>query len=403
MHCTTRRLVLVGMVLLSACAGAANHPARYLYVWAGTMSNASPGLDMMTVIDANPSSVTYGKVLSALTVDSGGKMPHHSELTLPAVGPLFVNDWATDKSYLIDFSTPEQPRLAGRVAAVPGGRTLHSFARLPNGHVLATVQYGETADTGAPGGLAEFDAKGELLRVGWSHDSAFPGAHIRPYGLTVVPAADRAVTTSAPMGAERTANVVQVWRLSDLTLLKTLAVQELPGDSSHVRPFEPRTLDDGSVLLDSFYCGFFRITGFDKEPRIDRVGALPFPQNKGCALLVIVGHYMVLPVANAHRYVSVDIADPTHVKEVASLQADSTFFPHWAAADPGSDRIVFTDQGNGRPMVRIAHLDRSTGRLWWDDKFKSEGNLVPGVSYDRATWPNGVTGMVMPHAALFVP
>jgi hypothetical protein len=112
---------------------------------------------------------------------------------------------------------------------------------------------------------------------------------------------------------------------------------------------------------------------------------------------------MVLPVANAHRYLTIDIADPTHPTTVASLQADSTFFPHWVAADPRSDRVVFTDQGNGRPIVRVAHLDRSTGRLSWDEQFRSDAATLPGVSYDRATWPNGVTGMAMPHAALFVP
>jgi hypothetical protein len=396
-------LVLVSILLLLAGSGNANHPSRYLYVWAGTMSGGSPGLDMMTVLDANPSSASYGKVLAALTVDSSGRMPHHSEFTPPSSGPLFVNDFAADKTFLIDFSTPERPRLVGRVASIPDAHVLHSFSRLANGHVLATVQFGNGSAEGDPGGLAEFDARGQLVRVGRSRDPAFPGAHIRPYGLAVLPAADRVVTTSAPMSQERTADVVQVWRLSDLALLKTLAVQPVPGDSAHVRPFEPRALDDGSVLLNSFYCGFFRITGLDKEPRIDRVGALPFPRNKGCAVSVIVGHYMVLPVSNAHRYVTMDIADPAHPKEVASLQADSTFFPHWASADPGSDRIVFTDQGNGRPMVRIANLDRTTGRLSWDERFKDEGATVPGVSYDRARWPNGVTGMAMPHAAIFVP
>lgn len=398
-----RNSLLLFALLLVAGAGTADHPSRYLYVWAGTMTGGDPGLDMMTVIDANPSSATYGKVLAAVTVDSGGIMPHHSEMTLPAKGPLFVNDFIADRSFLVDFSTPEQPRLSGRVASVPGGHTLHSFARLANGNVLATVQFGDTSVAGVPGGLAEFDAKGQLVRVGWSRDSAFPGAHIRPYGLTVVPGADRAVTTSAPMSGEETANVVQIWRVSDLTLLKTLAVQEIPGDSAHVRPFEPRALADGSVLLDSFYCGFFRITGLDKEPRVDRVMALPFPENKGCAVSVVVGHYMVLPISHAHRYATIDIADPAHPKEVASLQSDSSFYPHWAAADPGSDRIVFTDQGNGRPLVRIAHLDRSTGQLSWDERFKDAGATEPGVNYNRATWPNGATGMAMPHAALFVP
>ena len=256
---------------------------------------------------------------------------------------------------------------------------------------------------GAPGGLAEFDAQGKLLRTGWSRDSSFPGAKIRTYALAVLESADRIVTTSAPMDNEVTANVIQVWRLSDLRLLKTLSVPEISGDSAHIAPFEVRALGDGSVIMNSYYCGLFRVTGLASEPRIDRVMALPWPRNNGCSVPVIAGRYLVMPIAYAHRFATIDIADPAHPREVASLMTDSTFFPHWASADPGSDRLVFTDQGDGAPMVKIAHLNATTGRLSWDSTFKDRGATSPGVSYHRANWPNGVTGMAMPHGAVFVP
>ena len=269
--------------------------------------------------------------------------------------------------------------------------------------MLATVQFGDRMVPGAPGGLAEFDAQGKLLRTGWSRDSSFPGAKIRTYALAVLESADRIVTTSAPMDNEVTANVIQVWRLSDLRLLKTLSVPEISGDSAHIAPFEVRALGDGSVIMNSYYCGLFRVTGLASEPRIDRVMALPWPRNNGCSVPVIAGRYLVMPIAYAHRFATIDIADPAHPREVASLMTDSTFFPHWASADPGSDRLVFTDQGDGAPMVKIAHLNATTGRLSWDSTFKDRGATSPGVSYHRANWPNGVTGMAMPHGAVFVP
>jgi hypothetical protein len=394
--------------LLAACTGGTNvspstGPSRYLYVWAGTGNDTATGLDMMTVLDADPASGAYGTVRAALTVDRGGRMPHHTEFVLPARGPLFANDFSGDKSYLVDFTAPESPRFAGRVDAVPGGRRLHSFERLPGGHVLATVQFGDSSVAGSPGGLAEFDAQGKLVRIGWSRDPAFPGARIRTYALAVVQAADRIVTTSSPMDNEKTANVVQIWRLSDLKLLKTLAVPAIPGDSAHVQPFEVRALGDGSVFLNTYYCGFFLITGIAADPKIERVLALPFPKNAGCSVPVIAGHFMVMPIAYAHRYATIDIADPAHPREVSSLPTDTTFFPHWASADPRSDRLVFTDQGDGVAMVKVAHLDRATGRLSWDERFKDAGAAAPGVSYDRASWPNGVKGMAMPHGAVFVP
>jgi hypothetical protein len=381
-----------------------NQPSRYLYVWAGSGNHTTVGNDVLTVLDADQSSPRYGTVLSVLTVDSAGRMPHHTEFSLPGKNPFFANDFAGDKSFLIDHAEPASPRVAGRVAAVPGGYRVHSFARLANGHVLATVQFGDSTLAGRPGMLVEFDQTGKLVRSSSSRDPAFPGARIRTYALATLPAIDRVVTTSSPMDSEVTAHVVQVWRLSDLKLLKTLPTPEVPGDSAHMYPFEVRALADGrTALINTYYCGFFRLTGIESDPKVERVLALPLPRNIGCSVPVIAGKFMVMPIAYAHRYSTLDISDPAHVREVSSLPTDSTFYPHWAAADPGSDRLVFTDQGDGHPTVALAHFDRATGRLTWDERFRDAGSTKRGVSYHRAAWPNGLKGMLMPHGALFVP
>src|SRR6476620_6409148 len=179
-------------------------PSRYLYVWAGTGHDSTRGVDMVTVLDANPASAGYGGVIAALTVDSSGLMPHHTEVVLPAKGPLFANDYNGDKSYMIDFSDPVNPRSDGRIAAVPGGRKVHSFDRLPNGNVLATYQFGDGTLKGDPGGLVEFDSQGKLVRSSSSRDPAFPDSAIRTYALAVLPKIDRVVTTSSPMELVRT-------------------------------------------------------------------------------------------------------------------------------------------------------------------------------------------------------
>src|SRR5205085_6405576 len=117
----------------------------------------------------------------------------------------------------------------------------------------------------------------------------FAGAHIRTYALTLVPASDRIVTTSSPMDNEKTAHVVQIWRLSDLKLLKTLPVPTVPGDSVHRNPFEVRTLADGSVLLNTYWCGFYHIANLTAEPTIGRV--LSLPKSVGCSVPVIAGRF----------------------------------------------------------------------------------------------------------------
>ena len=351
---------------------------------------------MIVVIDADPASAKYMQVLNVLTVDTAGGMPHHTELTLPSQGPLFANDYAKDRSYLIDFKDPVNPKLVGRTASVPGSSMMHSFAKLSNGNTLATVQYGDSASKGRPGTLAEFDNKGGLVRYTSSADSSSTNPAIRTYALTTLPAIDRVVTTSSPMDSERPANVVQVWRIPDLKLLTTLPVPESTTDSAWRFPFEVETLGDGrSVMMNTYYCGFYWITGLDSKPKIERVMTMDHPKNIGCSVPMRSGNFMVMPIAYAHRYATIDITDPAHPRETASLETDSTFFPHWISADPGSDRVVVTDQGDGEPMVRIAHFDKVTGKLKWDDRFK--------LSFANVSWPNGVKGRVQPHGAVFVP
>jgi hypothetical protein len=379
-------------------------PSRYLYLWAGSGTSKKDGVDMIAVLDADPASPKYGAVVGALTVDTAGRMPHHSEFNLPAHGPLFVNDFSADRSFLIDYSNPAHPKLAGRLMPVPGAHTAHSFARTPSGNVVATIQFGDGKQAGNPGGLAEFDNTGKLIRFGSSSDPAFPTAHIRTYALTILPKIDRIVTTSSPMDTETVANIIQVWRMSDLKLIKTLDVPKVTTDSSYRYPFEVRTLPDGrTALVNTYSCGFYHVTNLEGDPKLERVMAMPQPKNFGCSVPIIVGHFMLMPIAYAHRYANIDIADPSHPVEVSSVATDTTFYPHWVARDPGSDRVVVDDQGDGAPFVMIGHFDANTGKLTWEDKFRDAGAAKPGVSFMKDKWPNGLKGMMMPHGAVFVP
>jgi hypothetical protein len=396
--------LIAGLALLAA-PGGAPRPARFLYVWAGT-GHEHGGTGFIAVLDANPASPGYGRIVGAAQVTDHAVMPHHTEYALPADGRFFANDYTTGQSYLIDGGSPGVPRVAGRLDSVPGFRLPHSFARLTDSRVLATMQFGDSSRPGDPGGLAEFDASGRLLRSGSSADSAFPGARIRTYGLELLPAIDRVLTTSSPMDPEATANVVQVWRLSDLRLLRTIPVPGVPGDSVNAYPFEVRVLADGRTLfLNTYNCGFYRITGLETEaPKVELVLAMPHPRRIGCSVPVVLGRYWVMPIAYAHVIVTLDLADPLNPKEVSALPTDSTFVPHWLAADPGSDRLVVTGQSDGEPRVLMARLDRSTGRLSWDERFRERDSTRIGVSFNRADWPGGaIHGMAMPHGALFVP
>jgi hypothetical protein len=241
-----------------------------------------------------------------------------------------------------------------------------------------------------------------VVRATRSADPAFPGARIRTYAVDVAPAVDRVLTTSSPMGDERTADVVQLWRLSDLSLLRTLAVPQPPGDTTGRYPFEVRFLGDGkTALLNTYYCAFYLLSGLDGDaPAIERVLALDFPRSSGCSVPVVVGHWWIMPVTEAREYVVLDVSDPRRPRRAGALAADSSFAPHWIARDPASDRLVMTSEAPS-PGVRLARFDSTTGRLTWDERFRETPGGPPGVSFDRAEWPHGGPGRAIPHGAVF--
>jgi hypothetical protein len=93
------------------------------------------------------------------------------------------------------------------------------------------------------------------------------------------------VTTGRTMNifTEQAADIVQIWSLSDLNLLKILrAPRVAPVASSEcvlgigvicdteqylaeAQPFESRVMADGSVLMNTLMCGLYRISDINTE------------------------------------------------------------------------------------------------------------------------------------------
>lgn len=397
-------VILLAAAIPAVAAPQQPAPSRYLYVWTGDTTGVHS--DVLAVFDARPASPRYGRLLATVPVGATHLMPHHTELHLPPGGqPFFANGYRGRRTFLFDWSVAERPRVVGEADSAPGFHAPHSFARLADGQVLATVQFGNATLPGNPGGLVRFDAAGKVIRTASSADAHFSGARIRTYSLEVVEPLDRVVTTSAPMDTERTADVIQVWRLSDLHLLATLPVQGIPGDSVEYYPFEARVLGDRrTVFLNTYNCGLYAVTGLDgPAPAVSLVHVISGPRVSGCSVPVVVGRYWIIPIAYGHVIVSFDVSDPHHPAEVARLATDSTFFPHWLSKDPGSDRLVVTEQGDGPGRMLIARLDPRTGGLAWDEAFRAELTGPLGFDFAHMPWPDGTTGPAMPHAALFRP
>ena len=109
----------------------------------------------------------------------------------------------------------------------------------------------DTGKLGATGGLVEIDDRGNVVRSVSTADPAFPDALLMPYGVAVLPDQDRIVSTNSSMHDPDLMSGVtyQVWRLSDLKLLKTAYFDPGAGHYAHIAPEEPRVAADGSVYV----------------------------------------------------------------------------------------------------------------------------------------------------------
>ncbi len=253
------------------------------------------------------------------------------------------------------------------------------------------------------GGLAELTPAGAVVR---SASADYPGADaaLRTYSAAVVPALDRILTTSTDMHVDTDAsNTLQLWRLSDLSLLTSFTLPDGPaGNEGHLTA-EPRLMGDGKTLLVStFNCGLYLIAGLDTE-RPSGTLVSTFPQKKGtyCAIPAIVGHYYLVTVPALSAVVVLDIADPAKPREVSRMALGAKDEVHWLSVSPDTRRVVVTGYDGMQHRVVLARFDSTTGQIALDTRFREPGRTEPGFFLDDKTWPHGGRAKGIAHGAVF--
>lgn len=388
--------------LLRTCACAlvllapvAPEPTRYLFVWAGDAAGRTS--DFLAVLDVTPGHPTYGRVVSSAAAGAVGTTPHHTEYTLSETGFLFVNGFKSGKSFIFDVRDPLRVKLVRAFEEIDGYSHPHSFVRLPNGHILATfsMKHGERG-----GGLVEMDNDGRVVRTSSAVDPSVPDVLIRPYSIAVLPNLDRLLSTSSPMPfLDGPGVAVQVWRMSDLKLLRTIRLSPGLRGYGHEDPQEPRVLADGkTVLVQTRSCGLHRITGLDTDkPQADPIytfdGGL-------CGVPLVVGHYWIEAVPAMGGVVVLDVADPAKPVKVSQVSLGADQFTHWVAWDDAGSRII-VNSGGADSRLFMLHFDRNSGHVTLDTEFRNPGSASPGFSMSDLTLPHGFRGTGLPHGAVF--
>jgi hypothetical protein len=402
------RITAVAALALPVAA-AQSKPAHtsghHLFVWSGDQEGK--GNDFLVVLDADAASPGYGKVLASVATDQKSLRPHHTEYQMPSSGMLFANDHGANRTFILDLRDPLKPRVAGSFGSLSGFSMPHSFARLPNGNVLAAFQYPDhgskhgpgMAMSGKSGGLVEIDDKGKAVRWVSNADPAHRDEGLLPYSLAVLPGIDRVLVTNSPMGDDYllTSNTYQLFRLSDLKLLGTHRLDPGAKLNGHISPEEPRVGPDGAVYVQTLSCGIQRITGLDgSRPTAKLVHQFP---GSWCGVPTIVDNFLIQSVPSIHGLIVLDIADGDRPVEVSRLTISEKFDAHWTAWDTVSRRLVVTS-GQAGDRMYLLKLDAATGALSIDEAFR-DADGQPGFSFAKRNWPHGWTGEGKPHGAVF--
>jgi hypothetical protein len=277
----------------------------------------------------------------------------------------------------------------------------HSYVRLSDGNVLVTFQHEHHGTDGggmaATGGLVEIDDTGKVIRSASGADPTFAGALLTPYSLVVLPSLDRIVSTNSSMHDDGIFRGVtyQVWRLSDLKLLKTEYFDVGENRYAQISPEEPRLGPDGSVFVQTLGCGLERITDISSDnPQSKLVYTFP---GDWCGVPTIVGHYLVQAVPATRGVIVVDIGNPAKPVEVSRLSLGETYRPHWTGWDAKTQRLVVT---GSEPRLYLLKLDVATGAISMDEAFHDVDGK-PGFNFADREWPHGWKGSGLPHGAVF--
>ena len=405
----TLLVVATAAVVAAAAAFRSPVPSSYLFLWSGANDTAS---DFLAVIDADPASPRYGAVITSLPVGAGGTHPHHTEAVMPADGHLLASGFHAGKTWLFDLTKPENPRIITSFGDVGGFSHPHTYVRLADNTILSTFQYGAgsggmsmgpNTSPNTTGGLVHMDERGTVLATGSARDSSVPDALISPYSVLPIPSLNLAVSTTTDMDRTDTAvnQWVQLWRLSDLKLQKSLALPPGPSGKENQLTGEPFLLPDGrSVYIHTFRCGLYLLRGLDGAAPSARL--VKSFEGVPCGVPVLTGHWWLQTVSSQHVVVALDVSDPEHPREVSRVSLGDDERPHWMAIDQAGRRLVVNSGGYVKgDRLFIINFDPGSGTLSLDRQFKDPGDSLPGIDLSHRTWPHGYTGRAAPHGAVF--
>jgi selenium-binding protein 1 len=323
---------------------------RYLYVWAGDQARVQP--DFLAVIDFDPSSPRYGRVITTRQLpDPGatGNEPHHVGLSSDgrtlALGGLLSVLKGQSEIFFFDVTNPIAPRFLS-AADPPQSAITDEFYPLPEGGFLVTMMGGPNGHH--PGRVVEFDSRGRIVA---EHPDVPPDDGFNPHGISVRPELNLMVTSdficpsttlNAIPGGLDLRGSVRVWSLRRREILKTIEipgaggtidVQLIPGDRKG-RAFTAGMLDDKLYLVDTRLGTATPVFNFST---ITQGG---WPQ---LIRMTGDGRRLFISMNVAGRVAMLDTSDPAHPVLLSTLDLGTDAGPHYLALTRDERRLVVSD------------------------------------------------------------
>jgi methanethiol oxidase len=289
-----------------------------LYVW--SRDATGEGGDFIAVIDADPESPTYGRIVATAPAGSGGNEAHHFGYTEGA-DRIFAGGMFSNRMFRYDVGTDARDlRLARTIDLAPTGFSGPHTAYAVPGGLLVTMMGGEQG-TGA---IVELDAEGDIVRT--TPAPVHDGRPVNLYDITVRPSTNRMLTTGlahhshlmhGPPQPEQVGNQVVVW---DWTRREVTQIAEIDAGPAVLRPL--RTAEATGGFVNALFGN--SIWYWDEDDggavRFERVLQLPEGSLPADMRVSPDDRYLFVSLWAGGRVQQYDIADPRRPALVGEVE-----------------------------------------------------------------------------------
>ena len=351
---TRRFLLLLGVLPLAIAAAPAFAPDEsvyvknlkageresILYVW--TRDGDGKDSDFLSVVDVDPKSASYGKIIATTPTNSPGNEAHHFGYTAKA-DRIFGAGMFTNKLFIYDVKrAPRKPVLLRTVDLDATGYTgPHTLYAVPGGVMIAMLG---AVGGGGPGALVMVDDDGNFKQA-WpvNRPDGQPGFM---YDVGVKPEMNRMITSSwahpghikAGDHPQHSGKDVVVW---DWKEKKVLQVQELD-----LAPLEVRWMHGpnarGGFTNAAFGNSIWYWDDANRDGQLEFHRVIKLPDNSIPADMRISydNRYLYISLWGGGKVQQYDIADPKNPKLLGEVAIPQ---PNMMKLTPDSRRLYVTN------------------------------------------------------------